>query len=298
MTDAGVDEYIFVDFDLDLSDFNHAPVKNELLMVNLESQENRERFEGEHIDFEGRNPKKIILAELREKPEIDYERCSNLLFKLITQACDFYENKYGENSMQNIVMMYKRDIAGKIYTQMMQHFYCKEGFLQEEVIEPNGYNLPQNYQYQSCVGLFEEYTGDIHSVLFNRIRKGVFESAKFQSRPELMFARVIESDDDVLNWLRPALKEFNITYNRGQSYQPDFVVETEKMIYMVEVKGEDKLNDSDVLAKKDRGIEYCAVVSRWGKANSYKEWRYVFIPSQQVQPYSTFAQLAERFTET
>ena len=297
VTDAGVEEYIFVDFDIDLSEFNHVPVKNELLIVNLESQEDRNRIEGDHIDFDGYNPKKTILAELREKPEIDYERCSNLLFKLITQVCNHYESKHGENGMRNIVMMFKRDIAGKIYTQMMRHFYCKEGFLQEEVIEPNGLNMPQHYEYQSRVGLYEEYTGDIRSVLFDGVKKGVFASVKFQSRPELLFARIIEGDTDVQNWLRPALKEFNITYNRGQNYQPDFVVETEKMIYMVEVKGEDKLKDPDVIAKKERGIEYCAVVSRWGKANGYKEWRYVFIPSQQIQPYSTFAQLAERFTE-
>ena len=50
-----------------------------------------------------------------------------------------------------------------------------------------------------------------------------------------------------------------------------------------------------ILRAKERGIEYCAVVSRWGKANGFKEWRYVFIPSKQIQPYSTFAQLAERF---
>lgn len=295
VTDAGIEEYVFVDFDIDFSEFNHVPVKNELLIVSLKSQEDRERIEGDHIDFDGYNPKKIILAELREKPEIDYERCSDLLFKLISQVCDYYERKHGENGMRNIVMMFKRDIANKIYTQMMQHFYCKEGFLQEEVIAPNGYNLSQHYEYQSRVGLYEEYTGDIRSVLFDGVKKGVFTAVKFQSRPELLFARVIESDNDVLNWLRPALKEFNITYNRGQSYQPDFVVETEKQIYMVEIKGEDKLNDPDVLAKKDRGIEYCAVVSRWGRANGYKEWRYVFIPSKQVQPYSTFAQLAERF---
>ena len=36
--------------------------------------------------------------------------------------------------MQNIVMMYKRDIGNKIYKQMLQHFYCENGFLQEEVI--------------------------------------------------------------------------------------------------------------------------------------------------------------------
>lgn len=53
-------------------------------------------------------------------------------------------------------------------------------------------------------------------------------------------------------------------YNHGHSYDPDFVVETEGVIYLVEVKGEDKLNDPDVIAKKKRGIQYCEVATRWG----------------------------------
>ena len=51
------------------------------------------------------------------------------------------------------------------------------------------------------------------------------------------------------------------------------------MSYLVEVKGEDRLNDPDVIAKKKRGIQYCEVASRWGNANNYKEWQYLFIPS-------------------
>lgn len=54
----------------------------------------------------------------------------------------------------------------------------------------------------------------------------------------------------------------NITYNHGRSYELDFVVETEDIIYLVEVKGEDKLNNSDVIAKKKRGIQYCEVATR------------------------------------
>ena len=69
------------------------------------------------------------------------------------------------------------------------------------------------------------------------------------------------------------------------------------IIYLVEVKGEDRLKDADVLAKKERGIQYCAVASRWGKANGYKEWRYLFIPAGQIQPSSSFSQLALRFKE-
>ena len=298
VTDAGVEEYVFVDFDLDLSEFNHVPIKNELLVQNLEDMYDRQRIKGDAIDFEGYNPKKVILEQLRQKPEIDYEKCSALLFKLISTVCDHYDRTYGVNGMQNIIMMYKKDIANKIYKQMLQHFYCENGFLQEEVVGTRDYNLQQSYSFKEKVGLFEEYNEDIRSVLFDGIKRGVFSCAKFDSHPELVLARVLENDtDDVLNWLRPAPQEFNLTYNHGKNYEPDFVVETEGTIYLVEVKGEDKLNDADVIAKKNRGIQYCEVASRWGKANGYKEWRYLFIPSKQVMPNSSFLQLAKRFEE-
>ena len=295
VTDAGVEEYVFVDFDIDLSEFTHVPIKNELLLQNLEDMQDRQRIKGDAIDFEGYNPKKVILEQLRKKPEIDYEKCSKLLFKLITQVCDHYEKQHSINGMQNIVMMFKRDVGNKIYNQMMQHFYCEVGFLQEEVIGTRSYNLSQQHQSKEQVNLYEDYTNNIQSVLFTGINKGVFDSAKFDSHPELLFARVVESDTDVQNWLRPAPQEFNITYNHGRVYEPDFVVETKDVIYLVEVKGEDKLNDPDVIAKKKRGIQYCEVASRWGKANGYKEWRYLFIPSRQVMPNSSFMMLARQF---
>ena len=298
VTDAGVEEYVFVDFDLDMSEFTHAPIKNELLIQNLEDMQDRRRIKGDAVDFEGYNPKKVILEQLRAKPEIDYEKCSDLLFKLITQLCDHYVVRYGINGMQNIVMMHKRDIGNKIYKQMMQHFYCENGFLQEEVVGTRNYNLQQSYHYKVEVGLFDDFTEDIRSVLFTGIKRGVFSTAKFDSKEgELTLARVLETDADVQNWLRPHQKEFNITYNHGRNYEPDFVVETESTIYLVEVKGEDKLNDPDVIAKKKRGIQYCEVASRWGKANGYKEWRYLFIPSKQVMPNSSFMLLAKRFQE-
>jgi len=299
ITDAGAEEYVFVDFDIDLSEFDHTPIRSELLIQNLEDISDRQRIKGDSIDFDGYNPKKVILDELRKKPEIDYEKCSALLFKLITQVCHNYTAKYGENGARNIVMMFKRDIANKIYTQMMHdHFYCKNGFLQEEVMNTRDYNLEQTYNYREKVGLYEPFTEEIHSVLFTGIKKGVFSTAKFDSKEgELSLARVLEADSDVLNWLRPHPQEFNITYNHGHSYEPDFVVETEHMIYLVEVKGEDKLNNPDVIAKKERGIQYCTVASNWAKANGHKEWCYLFIPAGQIMSNSTFRQLAERFKE-
>jgi type III restriction enzyme len=263
--------------------------------------QDRQRVKGDAIEFDGYNPKKVILEQLRAKPEIDYEKCSALLFKLITQLCDHYSEQYGTNGMQNIVMMYKRDIGNKIYKQMMQHFYCENGLLQEEVIDVKRHNLPPVYdRVKQRVNLYENfkenYEGHIKSVLFTGIKRGVFQEAKFDSyEGELTLARVMDRDEDVLKWLRPAPNEFNITYNRGKHYQPDFVVETADCCYLIEVKGEDKLTDPDVLAKKKRGIQYCEVATRWCKANGFKPWKYLFIPSKQVMPNSSFLQLARQF---
>lgn len=300
ITDAGAEEYVFMDFDIDLTSFTHEPLTNEMLIQNLEDQSDQQRIHAGVIDFDGYEPKRVILGELRKKPEIDYNKCKEMLFKLITQVIGHYECAFGTNGMQNIVMMNKRDIAEKIYTQMMQHFYCENGLLQEEVIGTRNYNLRPNFIFKSSVPLYGGgFTGDIRTVLFTDIKKGVFSEVKLDSEEgELSFARIVERDEDVLNWLRPSPKEFNITYNHGKNYEPDFVVETDDTIYLVEVKAEKDLNNPDVIAKKKRGILYCETVTHWSEANGYKPWRYLFIPANQIFPNSTFKMIVKKFTVT
>lgn len=299
ITDAGAEEYVFMDFHIDLSEFSHEPLTNEMLIQNLEDQSDQERVSADAIDFEGYEPKRVILGELRKKPEIDYNKCKSLLFKLITQVTDKYEDYYGTNGMHNIVMMYKRDIADRIYKQMMQHFYCDNGLIQEEVVGTRKYNLQTNFSYRTSVSLYDNFEGNIRSVRFTGIQKGVFEEVNLDSAEgELSFARIIERDEDVLNWLRPSPKEFNITYNHGKNYEPDFVVETEDTIYLVEVKAEKDMNDPDVIAKEKRGILYCETVTHWSEANGYKPWKYLFIPANQIFPNSTFMMIAKKFTVT
>ena len=300
ITDAGAEEYVFMDFDIDLTSFTHEPLTNEMLIQNIEDQSDQQRIHAGVIDFDGYEPKRVILGELRKKPEIDYNKCKEMLFKLITQVIGHYECAFGTNGMQNIVMMNKRDIAEKIYTQMMQHFYCENGLLQEEVIGTRNYNLRPNFTFKSSVPLYGGgFTGDIRTVLFTDIKKGVFSEVKLDSEEgELSFARIVERDEDVLNWLRPSPKEFNITYNHGKNYEPDFVVETDDTIYLVEVKAEKDLNNLDVIAKKKRGILYCETVTHWSEANGYKPWRYLFIPANQIFPNSTFKMIVKKFTVT
>lgn len=295
--DAGVTEYGFIDFDLDLKVFNHAPVKNDLIIQNLQDFSDVKYIDVNSIDFNSFNPKKEILDILRSKPEIDYEKSSSLLFKLISQVVNHYEEKYDSDQMKNIVLINKKDISNKIYEQMMadDHFYSDNSFIKYSVIGTRDYNLSQTYTWKTQLNLYENYNENIKCILFDGIKKGVFSSAKFDSKPELILARVLERDLKVIKWLRPAQNEFNITYNRGKHYVPDFVVESADYLYIVEVKGEDKIEGADVIAKSKKAVQFCDVVTTWAKENSKKEWKYIFIPSQEIKENSSFSNLATRF---
>ena len=169
---------------------------------------------------------------------------------------------------------------------------------EEELIYVKIKNIQPVYKYSNVKKLYEDpEKHKLKETLFINIEKGVFSQAKFDSEPELKFARIIERDKEVKNWLRPSTNELNIYYNRSKRYEPDFIVETEDCIYLTEIKGEDKINDADVISKKERGIEYCKIASKFSKANNYKKWEYLFIPAGKIQNNSSFKILKETFVE-
>ena len=302
VTEEGIVNYNFKDFDLDFSKMNYAPIENELIIQNLTDMAERNIVEGSHINYDAYNPGKIILELLIEKPEVDYAKSSKLIQKLILQFCTYYSEKYTDSGMKNIVMMNKIKIAEEIHKQMMQNFELEEGFIKEEVLANKKTNVPYTYNGKKQKNFFERYAsdedGNIKSIVFTGIKRGVFDTAKFDSEPELRLARILERETGfVINWLRPAPSEFNISYkcNGLHKYEPDFVVETDKIIYLVEVKRSDMVDMEDVKAKKDRAISYCKIATEWNLANGYKEWKYVFIPDSEIYETSTFQQLCKVF---
>ncbi|MGN1372165.1 MAG: DEAD/DEAH box helicase [Candidatus Coprovivens sp.] len=294
-------EYYFEDFDLDLTNFNKKPIENDLLIRNLINSSDEEVIKAGYINFEATNPGKLIVEQLRKRPEINYEENSQLINKLVMQVIKHYEEEFDNESMKNIVMMYKQETAKEIYTQMMKHFVRNEGILKEEVFYDRKYNLKTEYTYNIIKNIFELYTSDrdgkITSILFDGIENGVFSEAKFDSEPELLLARQLEREKDyVETWLRPNINEFSITYNYGKKYEPDFVVETEKYIYLVEVKADNQMDNDDVIAKMREAIKYCKTVSEYNGILNIKKWKYVLIPATKITQNSTFKNLVDQYT--
>ena len=67
-----------------------------------------------------------------------------------------------------------------------------------------------------------------------------------------------------MKWFRPAKGQFQIFYRDGadpREYQPDFVAETDKAIFMLEPKAGNQMDDPIVFAKKDVAVKWCTNAS-------------------------------------
>ena len=295
--------YYFESFELDTAQFNsYYPIPNDILLKNLVAAGEVEVVKGKGLDFEALNPMRVLVDEISKRPEVDYDACSDLLYDLISSLFDDFSKKFTSDEIKNIVMCNKRSIADKIYEQMKKHFVCSEPTLVEEISGTSLYIYEPSYLRKTGEEPVSVYTnipdGDVHKLLYNGFRKALHPMYKFDSAPEKRFAIVCEQSPEVLKWLRPAPKQFNLYYGNSQRYEPDFVVETENTMYLVEIKGEDKLNDETNLLKKQRAVRYCEVASVYCSAHNLKEWKYLYIPSQQVQTNTSFAMLAQRFVVT
>ena len=112
------------------------------------------------------------------------------------------------------------------------------------------------------------------------------------SKKTKKFSEIIENAKEVSKWLRPASKQFNIWYNNNSDrYVPDFVAETEKVIYLIEIKAENELEDQIVKMKEQAAINYCKNASEINKARKEKAWKYVIIPGNKTDANMTFMKL-------
>jgi len=105
-------------------------------------------------------------------------------------------------------------------------------------------------------------------------------------------------DREALKWFKPAKAQFQIYYRWGGDhieYQPDFVTETDNVIYMIEVKARNELNDDEVLAKKEVAVRWCKHASEYAQSYGGKPWSYLLIPHDAIADNMTIAGLAIQF---
>lgn len=277
----------FEDFDLDVRNLNYQPISDEILRKTLRAQEadtimSKGTMVSDRLD-------NIIVNELINIPEVDYNTCAKLLFKLTRQVLDKFATYLSDEDVKNVVQYKKRDIAGYIKPQLMEHFK-KEVVRFEapdvrafsQILEHNSYKFLQDeiYDYKETV----EPASRIKSLMFTGFKKACHKSYKFDSKTEKDFSIILEGDISVQKWLRPASNQFNITWdNNKRNYEPDFVVETSDTIYLIETKKENDISTEEVQSKAKAALLYCKNATEFTTANSGKPWKYVLLPHDSVK---------------
>ena len=297
----GEESYIIKDFDLDLSSMVYVPIRNDILVKNMiDSLEETYTLKGKVIDYNTEKPEKLLVDWIRKINEIDYEKCPAIIQKIVLQFLTHYRSKYSEQEVRSICIMGHRDIVDKFKTQILQNLAIKYDDIFDTVqgIETvvHGYYVDITDGVQS-IAVAPKSGQSIKSIVYGGSRKSVTDCFKFDSNPERLFALACDNSHEVIQWLRPASKQFNITYNRGHEYRPDFVVETSEKYYLVEVKDRTKVNDPVVLAKKERAIQYCKVATEYNKAHGHKGFEFLFIPDNEISSNTSFNTLLEKFRE-
>ncbi len=292
----------FKDFDLNVRNLNYQPVSKEILIKKLREQEN-----GMDVVIGGGSivldsPERLIVNELINHSEVNYDEQADLLFKLASQAVAKFKSYLKEADLSNVVQYHKREIGQFIHSQMMDgHFYCEAPTFEKPVVKPFTKIEEHNYSKYSkdSIRHYTETvtpTNSIPQKVFSGFRKAYHTLYKFSSKTEKDFAGILEQDSAVLKWLRPAQNQFQIYWkHNSKQYHPDFVAETKDTIYLIETKKEGDIESPEVQEKARAALQYCHHASEFNTQHGGKPWKYILIPHNIVTVNMSFQTLMKQY---
>jgi type III restriction enzyme len=295
------------EFDLDVSVVSGLKSQdNTLVQHSLQNNSQIEKGEGDSGVYEPIK-ENYILKRLFNYDDISYDECAELLYTLSKQAVDCLLEVNDEIDAVNILQNQSDVIARLIHAQLNNHFY--ENVTEYEVTVTSGFTPLKNCSYTVAQdqGVIPYSTtikekSKIKQMVFGGFEKCLYPLQKFDSDTERRFSSLLERYS--LKWFKPAIGQLNLYYRKGTEhpvYLPDFIVETEKYVLMVETKStqhKDTKGDwnEEVTEKAKAGASWCKSASEYLLANGGKEWKYLLIPHNEVNDSITIYDCISRFT--
>jgi type III restriction enzyme len=252
---------------------------------------------------EGRaqSPENTIISGLIDFPLVDYEDANQkpLLLKLAEQAVTHYRSFVSDaNSLKMMIENNYHQIAQEIYTQILDHKQLVgESYLESVIAEPKPYLEQYNISRtldEKPVTLESQLNRFPKDKIYTGFEKACHSMYRFDSSDEARFAYIADKDIVVVSWLRPAPTQFDGLFWRDElgdsqhRYEPDFVIELQNEVVLIEVKPKEEIDNHDVQEKKKTADKYCEIVSKnIGRFGITKPWRYIIIPTEKITVSST-----------
>lgn len=295
----------FNDFDLShLESIAKQPLSDQIMVQRLRD-ESRAFLARTTEGVKEERLENYLVRHLMDLPQVDYETQSELLFKLSGQMVKRLESYLATpEDVENVLIVHGKDLARFIFGQMQNHYWetatdyrasVSRGFV---MLRPQAYNVPS----EAFVRDFRTPVNPLSHTpkhVFEGFAKCCYPYQKFDSDTEREFAVILESTSEtgVLRWMKPGIRQFRIEYAAGQSYEPDFVVETDKDKFIVEVKAKNEMSDPVVQAKAKAARKWVHHASEHAKDTGGKPWTYVLVPHDAVKPSATLASLVAAYAQ-
>ncbi len=290
----------FRSFVIDLTDLNYGIPSPEELHIQSLSTDQVTYLEIKRVYFEPSRLENYIVESLAKFDDICYDEHADLLYDLAGQVVSHFLNQYSEDDTRNILRVHQQALANSLHQQMQQNFWeetsdyevkISKGFttLKESVYNTSPKNR-LNYRFSP------PDKSNMSKYLFTNFSKCLYQEQKFQSEAERILAIILERE--AIKWFKPAKGQFQLYYRwhgNSSEYQPDFVAETAETIYMLEPKERNKMEDYQVLAKKDVAMQWCQHASDYMLSHGGKPWQYVLIPHDAITQNMTIKGLGDRY---
>jgi type III restriction enzyme len=288
------------DFDLDVRGIRLQPVARDILVHHLQSNE-RERLETGADAVPEQRPEDYIVRCLIDFDDVSYDDHAELIYKLAGQAVAHLRGYLAsEDEVSNVLQFHQKTLANLVHAQMEQHH--RERATEYVATVTRGFTHLQGADFTLPAGetirdfhLAPEAARDIGSLLFGKFARCTYLAQRFNSTPEWRFAGILESDADVLKWVKPTPGRFQIFYQGDRPYEPDFVVETKMQKLLCEVKAARDMEDAEVREKGRAAVQWCEHATAHERQHGGKPWRYLLIPHDAIEANRTVATLAAQF---
>ncbi|RSV29456.1 DEAD/DEAH box helicase family protein [Sphingomonas sp. ABOLH] len=286
----------FDDFDLEgLDTIRFRPSSDTILIRNLRDDSQRE-LARERSGPRERRPEDYIIRHLIDYPEVDYDSHADRLYKWAGQVIERLRAYLAtEEEVEAVALEHGRALARFVFEQMRRHYretpveYRAKRVRSFKALKPQqlGVSLAKRLPLNEAAYPLSATPG----ILFFGSTKSPYQFHKFDSDPERRFAALIDSDNmpTVIRWLRPAAGQFDIEYDRGRRYEPDFVVECTDRKLIVEVKAERDLADATVQEKARAARAWVANANIFAAEGDGKLWSYALLSERDVTESLTIA---------
>lgn len=290
----------FRSFALDITGLNYPVPSKEKLHIQSLATNDSASLEIKKANFEESRIENYIVKNLVNFDDISYDEHADLLYDLADQVVSHYLTQFSEDDVHSILRYYQCEIANYVHNQIQKYFWKEtSGY---EVKISKGFTTLKDSAYTTNANECLDYRysppdkSNMSKYLFTGFSKCLYPQQKFQSEGERVLSIILERD--AIKWFKPARGQFQLYYKwHGDylEYQPDFVAETEEIIYMLEPKNRDEIDDPQVLAKKDVAVKWCQNASEYMLNHGGKPWVYVLIPHDAIAQNMTLKGLGDRF---